>query len=99
MGALQLDLQIQKIGGWGGLLWGGRPLFLQSTRVAYTFLWLPVDSISDFIFGLDLLLFQVCPPDRGLETGKGCGCPGGSEPPRPDTRVLCLGGKPHLKPD
>lgn len=68
------------------------PVFA-STWVACTLLWLPVDSISDFIFGLDLLLCQVCPPDRGLETGEGCGCPGGSEPPRPDARCALSGWK------
>ena len=42
MGALQLELQIQKIGGWGELLWGGRPLCLQVCGLQtlfFSFLW------------------------------------------------------------
>lgn len=78
---------------WGkrGLLWGGRPCVC-TVRLPVGML-----SVSDF-FGLHPPLCEGGPPDRGPETGRGCGCPRGRSQHFQTLGVCCLGGKPHLKP-
>lgn len=99
MGVLQLDLQIQKMGGWGELLWGGRPLCLQVCglhTLFFSFLWT--------LFLTSSLGWTCCFVKCALLTevwrqGKGVGAPGVASRHVQTLGVFCLGGKPHLKPD
>lgn len=58
----------------------------------------PVCSRPWLTFGLDPLC-AGCPPDPGWRQGKGAGSPEVASQHVQTLRVLCLGGKPHRRPD
>ena len=99
MGALQLDLQSQKIGEWWGLPWGGRPLCLQVRglhALCFGFLWTLFLTSS---LGWTCYFVKCALLTEVWRQGKGVGAPGAASRHVQTLGVLCLGGKPHLKPD
>lgn len=80
------------MGGWP-------PCLFASVWVAYTFFWLPVGSISDVIFGWTCHFVKCALLTEVWRRGEGVGDLWVASRHVQTLGVLCLGGKPHLKPD